>query len=197
MNILASRKNQQGVALFISLVMLLILTILGVSAVQTTALQERMSRNSFDSNMAFQAAESAVRDAEQYIETNFNSLIDFDAAGAEDEGLYYANAWDEAPNWEAIDWDVDQECTETARPTGVMLAGTTTGTTSVPNVCVQPKFIIEWVRRVESDEDLLNLDNIGQGTGAGRTQVFRITAMGTGGTESAHVMVQTTYGKKF
>ena len=77
-------------------------------------------------------------------------------------------------------------------PTGVMFA-----TNPVPNVCVQPKFMIEHVKTVVSDQDRLNLDNIGQDTGTGRTQVFRITAYGTGGSASAHVMIQTTYGKKF
>ncbi len=186
------QTRQQGVALFISLVMLLILTILGVSAVQTTALQERMSRNSIDNNLAFQAAESAVRDAEDFIEDNFNSLVMFDDAGAEAGGLYYDNEWNETPNWENVDWELQQTCDDSSAPAGVMFA-----TTEVPGVCVQPKFMIEHVKTVVSDQDRLNLDNIGQGTGTGRTQVFRITALGTGGTESAHVMIQTTYGKKF
>ena len=74
--------QQRGLALFMSLVMLLILTILGVSSVQNTSLQERMSRNALDSNLAFQAAESALRDGEDFIEDNFNSLVPFDAPGA-------------------------------------------------------------------------------------------------------------------
>ena len=67
------QKRQSGVALFISLVMLLILTVLGLSSVQTTSVQERMARNARDTNLAFQAAESALKDAEALIET-FNSL---------------------------------------------------------------------------------------------------------------------------
>ncbi|MBD3648541.1 MAG: hypothetical protein HUJ31_14050, partial [Pseudomonadales bacterium] len=49
-----SIRQQRGVALFMSLVMLLILTLLGLSSVQTTSLQERMSRNARDANLAFQ-----------------------------------------------------------------------------------------------------------------------------------------------
>jgi len=48
------QKRQSGVALFISLVMLLILTVLGLSSVQTTSVQERMARNARDTNLAFQ-----------------------------------------------------------------------------------------------------------------------------------------------
>ena len=51
-----SRKKQLGVALFISLVLLLVLTIIGVSAVQTTSLEERMARNTHDNVLAFQSA---------------------------------------------------------------------------------------------------------------------------------------------
>ena len=50
--------RQRGIALFISLVLLLVLTIAGVSAVQTTTMEERMARNSHDSLIAFQAAET-------------------------------------------------------------------------------------------------------------------------------------------
>jgi len=76
------QKRQSGVALFISLVLLLILTVLGLSSVQTTSLQERMARNARDTNLAFQAAESAVKDAEALIET-FSSLVLFTAPGTE------------------------------------------------------------------------------------------------------------------
>ena len=60
--------KQKGVALFISLVLLLVLTIIGVSAVQTTSLEVRMTRNEHDTLLAFQAAESALRDAEVQLE---------------------------------------------------------------------------------------------------------------------------------
>ena len=81
------QKRQSGVALFISLVMLLILTMLGLSSVQTTSVQERMARNARDTNLAFQAAESALKDAEALIET-FNSLALFTGSGANDAGYY-------------------------------------------------------------------------------------------------------------
>ena len=69
-------RKQTGVALFISLILLLILTIIGVSSVQTTSLEVRMSRNSYDSLLAFQAAEAALRDAQQTIEGWNANLVD-------------------------------------------------------------------------------------------------------------------------
>ena len=78
---LASRRTSRGVALFISLVLLLMLTILGVSAVQGTSLEARMARNDHDTLLAFQAAESALRDAEDQLET-ITSTVNFTDAGA-------------------------------------------------------------------------------------------------------------------
>ena len=175
--------NEQGIALFLSLVMLLILTMLGVSSVETTSMQERMARNAMDSDLAFQAAESAAQDGADYIENNINTLAPFDAANAASNGFYYSNAYNQTPNWKQVDW--------------TSTTNLRTGETSIAGVAEQPKYIIEHVETVVSQEDTLNLNNIGQGTGGGRTQIFRITSYGTGGTSTAHVMIQVTYGKRF
>ena len=57
--------------------------------------------------------------------------------------------------------------------------------------------IVERVTVVVPQTDALNLDNIGQDAGLGRTQIFRVTARGQGGTVNARAMVQSTYGKRF
>ncbi len=53
-------QQQQGVALAMSLMVLVVLTILGISGMKTGLLQSRMSVNAQESATAFQAAESAV-----------------------------------------------------------------------------------------------------------------------------------------
>ena len=63
----AMRRSQQGVALVIALVLLVTITLLGLSSMRNTGLQERMSANLFDRALAFQASESALRDAEAAI----------------------------------------------------------------------------------------------------------------------------------
>ncbi len=54
------RHDQRGVALVVALVFLLMLTILGVTVMQTSSLEGRMAGNMQEVNRAFHAAESAI-----------------------------------------------------------------------------------------------------------------------------------------
>ena len=173
--------QQQGVVLFMSLVMLLLLTVLGVSSIQTTTLQQQMARTASDTNLAFQAAEAALRDGEDYLEA-LNAMNDFSTGTAEADGFYFDEGSGDTPNWRELDW--------------AGADGFRTSETTITGVAAQPKYILEHVKTVISDADALNLDNIGQDTGSGRTQIFRVTARGTGGTTTAQVMIQGTYGKR-
>lgn len=57
-------QSQRGVSLVVSLIFLVILTLLGLTAMRVATMEERMSGNARDRNIAFQAAEAALRDAE-------------------------------------------------------------------------------------------------------------------------------------
>lgn len=71
-------NRQTGSALFLSLVFLLLLTLLGVTAMESGTLEEKMAGNSRSRNVAFQAAESALRDAEWLIRRGAGvSEVDF------------------------------------------------------------------------------------------------------------------------
>lgn len=53
-------STQSGAALFVALIMLLVLTIIGISASQRSSLQERMASNMHLDSMTFNASESAI-----------------------------------------------------------------------------------------------------------------------------------------
>lgn len=55
-------RNQGGAALIIGLTLLMALTIIGIGSLSTTSLEHRMAGNMADSNIAFNAAESAARE---------------------------------------------------------------------------------------------------------------------------------------
>lgn len=71
----AYKQHQRGVALVVALVLLVVATLIGLAGVRGTNLQERMSANMYDRSLAFQRAESALRDAERAITANWQISI--------------------------------------------------------------------------------------------------------------------------
>lgn len=60
-----SRRRQSGAVLYISLVLLIVLTLLGLASIGGTILQERMAGNYRVQQVAFQNAEARLRTAER------------------------------------------------------------------------------------------------------------------------------------
>src|SRR5690606_12515544 len=60
--------RQRGAVLVISLVMLVLVTLLGITAMQNSTMQERLAGNLWDRNKAFQAAEAGLRTGEGWLE---------------------------------------------------------------------------------------------------------------------------------
>jgi type IV pilus assembly protein PilX len=174
-------KNQRGVALFISLVLLLVLTIIGVSAVQTTSLEERMARNTNDSVLAFESAEVALRNAENFLRNNVNSTALFPPGG--NNGLWKSSDYLQTERW--------QQANVWTGTNSVKLPANT-----VSGVADQPRYIIEWVATVQRSENPYQMT---QSTNAlfDRIEIFRITARGVGGTNNARVLLQSTFGLIF
>jgi type IV pilus assembly protein PilX len=63
---------QRGAALLVALILLVVITLVGLAAIGTTILQNRMSANQYDRQIAFQATEAAMRQAAIAITTNAN-----------------------------------------------------------------------------------------------------------------------------
>src|SRR5690606_19578779 len=59
-----SARSQRGASLFVALVMMIAITLIGIAGANLSTSEERMARNARDSNIALQAAEAALRDAE-------------------------------------------------------------------------------------------------------------------------------------
>ena len=64
----ASRQRaQSGIVLPIVLIFLVVMTLIGITAIRNVTLEERMAGNSRDQQLAFQAAEEALRFCERQI----------------------------------------------------------------------------------------------------------------------------------
>ena len=94
---------QEGFVLIVGLVILGLLTMLALSGMRDSTIQEKMAGASRDSGLAFQAAESALRDAENCITgatagcafdvTNDAHFSKDDAAFPEHNDLFNAATW--------------------------------------------------------------------------------------------------------
>jgi len=169
------QPRQDGSVLLISLVMLLILTIVGISAMRNTTLEEKMAGNMRDKGLSFQAAEATLRAAEKYIEDNIVSTVAFDTDGS--DGLYDKT---DMYIWKNINWDGDDSLENSDFDSDY-------------NVAEPPRFIVQHIASIAGDENSLNLGNYGQNTGACDQELFLVTARATGGSGGAPVLLQTTY----
>src|ERR1700738_3091155 len=102
----ATRRNQHGAILFVSLVLLLILTLIGITAARLQVSQEAMARNDHNHQLAIQAAEAALRSAEASIWNGIYSSADF---AANSNGFYELATEVSAPEGrshaDSLHWD--------------------------------------------------------------------------------------------
>lgn len=100
-------SRQGGVVLVMALIVLVLVTILGVSTLRTTTLQEKMAGNSRDRDKALQAAEAAVQ-----------------ACLAEVAGGTYALPLTPAATGTPARWDVAANWTDSSKSKEVTVAAT-------------------------------------------------------------------------
>lgn len=157
--------QQQGVALFVGLIMLLLLTILATTGMQTTSLEEKMAGNMRDRNLAFQAAESALVAGENYL--NGLTPTQLDNFDCDKKKGFYPCAGVTDPVWETIDWEKTGNDRESEEYTEIL-----------SNIGANPRYIIEKLPPVPDDPG---------------KHYFRITARATGGSTEAVVMLQSIF----
>ncbi len=161
-----SLARQSGAVLMVSMIVLLLLSMIGVTGSQTTNLEEKMAGNDYDRNIAFQAAEEALRSAELVID-GLADLASFDgsqnAAGrfsqTQRPNLATNNTWDNS----------------SAQALRVM-----------PLVTTQPRFFIHYLGNQPSDPLDPSSDPI---------SIFRIVARGTGRKNTTRVFLQAYIGR--
>ncbi len=183
------RPHQAGMSLFPALMFLLVLAVLGVSALNSTVMQEKMVSNTKDVNLAFQAAEAGLRDAEADIARNVNNATVFTPACA--AGLCTPpSTWPSPSSLDiskVIDWS-NAAVTRTY--------GTQTAIPSLPNVAAQPQYVIE---RLSPPPGLPANPGSSIGLGCGAACVhsggfaYRLTVLATGARPETRVLLQSTY----
>ncbi len=177
-----SIQRQRGAVLVISLIVLLILSIIGVNAVKTTQLEEKMAGNQRDVNYAFQATESALRGGEAWLfallirPSSTVALADY-ATCSTAADVWVLDGVGEFPDVNVKNHQWWQNC-------GRSFSG------SITDVSTGPRYIVEELGFVP--DNLL----LGAGVTPGRFY-YRLTARGSGKTDVAQAFIQSVYVRRY
>lgn len=166
----ATGARQRGVVLFTSLVLLIILTLVGVMLSRLQTVEERISQNDQDHQLAIQAAEATLRFAEVGL---YNGT--YAAFSTNDGGMY---------TWESGTPDAFRSYNLSSPAAQFLAYG---GGTVLPVVGV-PEFLIEKMPAVALPGTSLSQQQYGSPTPP--VMVFRITAYSYGADSNATGEVQ-------
>lgn len=195
-------RRQTGASLIMVMIILTIVSMLGVAAIQISIMSERGARNDRDYQIAWQAAEEALIDAEYDISgpgvsarrsifsptPNISAFIDGCGSAGDTVGLcagtFLAGT---KPSWIAVDF------TTTGTNAATTQFGTFTGRTFASGnggfqSAKPPRYVIEAIE-----------DNGGRGAQQRNKSVpqaayvYRVTAMGFGPRGSTQAVMQTIY----
>ena len=176
-------KQQTGIILVFTLVMISTLSIIILNAMQNSVIAEKMSGNYRDSERAHQAAESALREAAKLIDnlsdsqqlTNTNGLLmqGNDADRLEPDYLDHST-WQHSQNYSVAN---------------------TLGDLAPHS---PPKFIIKHIGRQKicSPNKPFDADSTSENTARCYREIFRITAHGTGQSKNTIKILQAFYERE-
>lgn len=173
--------RQQGAVLVTALLFLLVMTVLGITAVTMTVLQQKLALGMREQSLSFHAAETALLDGERWVDSQISKPDFPDNAN----GLYlpYSCASSVMPVWECVNWSGTANV--------VVYSGT------LAYVAQQPRYIVEDMGEVEEAGGSLVASSNYKDKG---TTVLRITAYGTGARgapDSSVTLIQSTYARLF
>ncbi len=173
--------KEQGTALIFALVMLLLLTILGITAVTTSSLQEKMAGNFRDQTMAQQAGDSILFDGQSLI---FNLLTKpvpscppDPAVRIWDSSCLPANVGASAASW----WQTADDTWWAAN--GILSTVNNTHTSQ------EPRFVVERIQNVPINAEIGQKKKVEQ-------LYFRTTGWAVGVSDYSRTMFQSVFYKR-
>lgn len=180
------RHRQSGASLLIALIMLIVVMLLGVTAARMSLMNEKSSRSDRDRQIAFEAAEAALRDAE--LDLSAGSAHSANVRGqmaafpvlpgrchesGPFSGLCHAG---NIPLWTTFNMLAPTPWVEYGRYSGQHFPYGAASLTSRP-----PRYLIELI-------------TVGKpGASASALQRLRVTAVGFGSRNSTQVVLQSIY----
>ncbi len=187
------QKFQHGIVLIVAMIMLVIMTILGVSSVRNIALEEWMSASLHDRSIAIQAAEAALLAGEQDAQ-NRTDMAGFDPEATLINGVpAVVNGFAAQPTTQAPNWMLNAQWNDNSRQLAdTVNLGALAGT--------RPRYLIEYRGKAackpppNPKEAARNDCNPPAGSPIPATcdcYLFRITARSNPGANRAEVILQS------
>ena len=187
-----ARVHERGSVLVLSLVLLVILTLLGLSGMETATLEERMAGNVRNKQLSFNAAETALRAGEAFLATtvgNTRPLAVNSSPSATQ--VWGANAPDPVSSVDRFWWNEATGAWWDGSTVSVTYDADSAGDTS-HLVTQQPQYLIEELYSQEAGGSL-----VGGYTASPRRYFYRVTARGVGKNDTAESFLQTTFVRTF
>lgn len=177
-------NSQRGVALVISLIILVSLTMLGLTSLQRTTTDLSMAGNQREIGLMFQSAEAGLVAAENTVRQS-NSNGDFNNPSV---GFYEVLA--DNPSYSSPDYFLESNW-ENQSTAAASSYKTKFG------VVAEPRYMIEYLGdRAENPLALINIDGYGQQQTGKIVSIYRSTARGVGLTGNSSRFVQSYFGKE-
>ena len=175
---ISNRQKQQGVALVVSLIILVSLTMLGLTSIQRTTTDLAMAGNQRETGLMFQAAEVGLSSAETFI-GNSSTNSDFNNAGLGLITVPDNNPAYNGPDYFRPNWGTSSQQTATAL-----------------DAWEQPRYMIEYLGdRTQNPLAGINIGSYGTQQSGDIVSIYRSTSRGVGLTVSSFRYVQSYFGK--
>ncbi|KTC65512.1 type IV pilus assembly protein PilX (plasmid) [Legionella adelaidensis] len=167
--------KQCGATLAVTLIMLFLITLLGVSTMQVTSMQEKMASTLQDKELSFNAAETALAAGESWLMSlsilppAVSTCNPFPCVQAPYQNLVVTaqtNTW----------WETNSAVYNT----------------SLTNITTQPRYYIEALQFVPDSPVIGDSSVKSKGV-----TYYQVTARGTGSTTSSVTILQTSLGRRF
>ena len=176
--------RERGTALIFALVMLLLLTLLGITAVTTSSLQEKMAGNMRDQHMAQQAGDSILRDGQSWVFNQTDKPTPSCQPGAGPSG----GIWDSSclpadAGATGANWWLPPAATDSWW-SGNGIASSETHPTSQ-----EPRFVVERIQQAPITAE------IGKSKKVYRFY-YRTTGWSVGATDSSRGLIQDVFSKR-
>ncbi len=190
--------KHRGFSLITTLILLIVVTVLGIGASQMVLLSERSTRFDRDQQIAFQAAEAALIDAEFDIRgpntSRIQRMASFTSTGCvgfmngcvtgTSRGLCLPAADGQKPSWYSVDFTDESSGAKTAKFGDFTGRTLSTGTIGIrPEM--PPRYIIEVIP-----------DNTPGSSASTPKKLFRVTAMGFGPRKETQAVLQMIFRKE-